>query len=80
MSKTPPAYEVKYGYIKACIWKNATPHGTRYKVEIDRLYKDGDKWVKSQRFGRDDLLLVAKVAERAHTWIYEHSDSEKSTN
>lgn len=29
----------------------------------------------STGFGRDDLLLVAKVADLAHTWIFGHNQS-----
>jgi hypothetical protein len=34
-----------------------------------RLYKDGDVWKESTHFGRDDLLLTAKVIDLAHSWI-----------
>ena len=33
------------------------------------MIKKGE-WHQSQSFGRDDLLLVAKVADLCHTWIY----------
>jgi len=33
-------------------------------------------WKESQMFGRDDLPLVAKVADLSHTWIYEHSQRD----
>lgn len=38
---------------------------------FDRLYKDGDKWKSTSTFGRDDLLLLAKVADQAHTRIFQ---------
>ncbi len=40
-----------------------------HNVTVTRLYKDGDLWRESQHFGRDDLLLLAKVLDQAHTWI-----------
>ena len=40
-------------------------------MTIQRLYKEGDKWRRTQKFGRDDVLVVAKVADLAHTRIYE---------
>jgi hypothetical protein len=42
-------------------------------VTVSRLYKDGDQWKQSASFGREDLPLVAKVVDRAHTWIYEQA-------
>ena len=66
-----PAHEVRIGAIKAVIWDNSTPKGTRYNVTLARLYKDGDQWKESTSFGRDDLLLVAKVVDQAHSWIHE---------
>lgn len=66
-----PAHEIRVGRIKATIWENETENGTRHNVTVRRLYKDGDKWKSSDTFGRDDLPLVMKVSDLAHTWIYE---------
>ena len=51
----------------------------RHLHAFSRLYKDQqDKWKDSTRFGREDLPLVAKVADQAMVWIYENSaGSEK---
>ena len=65
-----PVHEVRFGRIKAAIWENATENGSRHNVTFSRLYKDGDQWKDSQSFGRDDLPLLAKVADQAHTWIF----------
>lgn len=65
----PPVHEIRLGLIKASIWSNQTKSGERHNVTLVRLYKNGDTWKESSHFGRDDLLLVAKVADMAHTWI-----------
>ena len=70
-----PAHEVRLGRIKATIWANETENGTRYNVSIVRIYKDGEDWKEATSFGREELLLVAKVADMAHTWIYEQKES-----
>ena len=44
---------------------------SRHNVTITRLYKDGDEWKTSTSFGREELPLVAKIADMAHTWIYQ---------
>jgi hypothetical protein len=64
-----PVHEVRLGTIKAAIWANDTQVGVRHNVTFSRLYKDGESWKTSDSFGRDDLLVLAKVADQAHTWI-----------
>ena len=65
-----PVEELRLGTIKAAIWQNESKNGTRYSARITRLYKDEDEWKTSDSFGRDELPLVAKVADLAHTWIF----------
>jgi len=67
MSKTKPTSEIRIRNIKAAIWANETENGIRYNVTFSRLYKDGDGWKRSESFGRDDLLLLAKIADRVHS-------------
>jgi len=71
-----PVHTIRYGMIKASIWKNQTKSGDRHSVSVVRLYRNGDLWKESTRFGRDDLQLVAKVSDLAHTWIHESSHRE----
>ena len=70
-AKQKPVHEIRLGRIKAAIWANETDNGTRHNVVITRLYKDGDEWKTSTSFGREELPLVAKVADLAHSWIYQ---------
>lgn len=74
-----PVHELRLGRIRAAVWLNETENGPRYNVQITRLYKDkNDKWQDSASFGREDLPLVAKVADQAMVWIYENpAGSEK---
>jgi hypothetical protein len=71
-----PVHEIRLGRIKAAIWENGTQNGTMYNVTIARLFKDGDDWKDTTSFGRDDLLVVAKVCDLAHTWIHEANDAD----
>ena len=64
MAKQKPVHEVRLGRIKAAIWENDTQNGTRHNVTFTRLYKDGEQWKDSTSFGRDDLPLLAKVADK----------------
>jgi len=73
MSKQKPVHEIRLGRIRAAIWENKTQNGSMHNVTITRLYKDDDGWKDSASFGRDDLPLVAKVADLVHTWIFQQS-------
>ena len=75
-----PAHNVRLGRIKATIWENMTEHGVRHNVSIARIYKDGEHWKESSYFRRDDLPLVLKVADMAHSWIYEHPGSQRASS
>ena len=73
IEKRRPAHEVRFGRIKATVWANHHPEqGNWYSVSITRLYKDGQgQWQSATSYGRDDLPLVAKVSDLAHTWIFQ---------
>lgn len=75
MSNNKPVHEVRLGRIKAAVWENETSSGVRHNVTIQRIYRDGEQWKTSDSFGRDDLPLLIKVADMAHSWIFEHSHS-----
>jgi len=64
-----PANEFRIGNIKAAVWRNENEGSTRFNVTFSRSYRDAEHWRTSDSFGRDDLLVVAKLADQAHTWI-----------
>ena len=72
MPKQKPVHEVRLGTVKAAIWENRTENGLRFNLTVARIYKDGDQWRSTDTFGRDDLLLLAKVVDLAHSWIFDH--------
>ena len=84
-SKAKPVHEVRLGSVKAAIWKNENETGIRYNVTFERLFKEGEQWKSSSSFSRDDLLVLAKVADQAHSWIHEqkqqgHAEEVKSSD
>jgi hypothetical protein len=70
MAKQQPVHEIRLGSMKAAIWENRTDNGIRYNATLARIYKDGEQWKSTDSFGRDDLLLLAKVIDQAHSWIF----------
>lgn len=79
--KTKPVHEVRLGHIKAAVWRNEAETGVRYNATFSRLYRDGDQWKSTDSFGRDDLLLLGKVADQTHSWIFSQSqDSDRAAS
>ncbi len=70
MSTAKPVHEIRLGLIKVSIWHKNTRVGDRHDVTHCRLYKNGAVWAQSHRYGRDDLLLLCKALDQAHSWIY----------
>ena len=69
-TQKPEAHE-RIGNVEAAISRNENGGRTRYNVTFKRHYKDGDAWKSTDSFRRDDLLVLAKVADNAHTIILE---------
>ena len=74
-----PVKTLRLGRIKAAIWENETDKQRFYNVTFARAYMDEAKnWHDSDSFGRDDLLLLAKLADQAHTFIFEQGALAKA--
>lgn len=65
-----PVHEIRLGVVRAAIWRNELENGVRFNASFSRIYRDGDQWKHTESFGRDDLLVLAKVADEAHSWIF----------
>jgi len=67
-----PIDRIRIGKVTASIWNNPSEKGDFYSVTFERSYKgEGDTWKSSQSYGRDDLLELAKAADKAHDRILE---------
>ena len=66
-----PVKKIRIGSITATIWKNEAEGRSFYNTTIIRSYKDKetDEWMETSSYSHDDLLNVAKVAERAEAFI-----------
>ena len=69
-NKVQPVEEIRIGSVKAAIWRNEGEGGPRFNVTFQRLYRAEDgKWQSTAGFNRDDLLVLMKVADAAHTRV-----------
>jgi hypothetical protein len=73
-----PVHEVRIGLIKAAVWANTVDDGVRQNVTFERSYRDGEEWKTTGSFGRDDLLVVAKLADQAHSWLVQLRATKQS--
>jgi hypothetical protein len=74
-----PVSKVTLYPVNAAIWKNDTGKGEAfYNVTFERSYKDdAGNWKSSDTFNTGDLLLLAKVADLAHSEIYKLRASDR---
>jgi hypothetical protein len=81
-SKTPPCHKVRLGAITAAVWKRELDNGRPvYNTTFSKLYRDsGGNWADTGSFGRDDLLLLAKVADLVHTWICDQQQRDRQSD
>lgn len=70
-AKPAPIHTIRMGLVKASIWLNEGSDGQKFhNVTFVRSYNKDDQWHDTTSFGRDDLPLLVKVADAAHSWIY----------
>jgi hypothetical protein len=73
----PPVATIRDGLLYAKIWMRQTENGAFYNVSFERRYKGkDDQWASAYNFNRDDLLALAKLADRAHTEILQLQERE----
>ena len=69
--KRRPVHEIRLGSVKGAVWRNDGPNGPWHTVTFERLYKDGEEWKSTHSFRAEDLLVLAKLADQAHSWMIE---------
>lgn len=79
--KTRPIHEIRFGAIRAAVWRTDGETGPRFSVTFSRLYKDEEgKWQDATSFGRRDLPLLIKVADRVHSFLYDSASSARAVD
>lgn len=76
-----PVHEVRMGRIVGAVWANTDKEsgGVWYNVTFARIYRDqGGAWQRADSFGKSDLPLLVKVADRCHDWMFEqHAQADE---
>ena len=79
MANQRPTATVRIGAVKAAIWQNQAGDRIRYNVTLSKSYRDAEgQWKTTHSFGRNDLLVLAKVANQAHSRIVELEQGEEA--
>ena len=78
MKKTRSVHELRRGYLIVRIWRKKTRSGIRHTISVIRLFRNGDTWKESTRFGRTDIPLLRLLLNEAHTWIYSNVEQIRS--
>jgi hypothetical protein len=81
-----PVHVIRLGMIRATIWANhRLGEDAWYRVTTSRLYRSGEKWHGTQSFRRDDLPILSRALEMAHSWLWNqgpdaYDDSRNGSN
>ncbi len=75
-----PVHELRKALLIVRIWRKKTRSGIRHTVTVARLFRNGDAWKESSRFGRTDIPLLRLLLNEAHTWIYDLGSSPRNAN
>lgn len=71
--RAKPVHTLRRGLIKVRVWRKRTKSDLSHTVTITRLFKNGDVWKESVRFGRNDIPIVRLLLDQALVWTYQHS-------
>jgi hypothetical protein len=72
------AHVIKCGLIKATVRVRCTKGKFRFSLAIVRLYRDGDCWKESKRFGPDDIPVMRLVLDKAYGWIWMYRQAQQN--
>ncbi|MEM9167929.1 MAG: hypothetical protein AAGB48_13005 [Planctomycetota bacterium] len=79
MDVTKPIETLRLGGLSLAIWRNTAKDGVWYNATLERRYYDeaAREWKSTHSYGRDDLLPMSKLLERAFTRIHELQASDR---
>ena len=65
-----PVYASRHRRLQIAVWQNDSSNGTFFTASMQRSYRDGEEWKRTQAtLNRDDLLVTAKLLNWAHSAV-----------
>jgi len=72
LNNNKPVLYLRLGLIYANIWERRIQDNIFYAVTFERRYRDkAGNWQSTESYNAEDLLILAKLADQAHTKIME---------
>lgn len=75
-----PVQKFRSGNVSATIWDKEIDVNNKkvtiYTVSIERSYKDGDDWKKTNTYNKNDLIKLKVVLDKATEFLYLNDDEE----
>jgi hypothetical protein len=73
-AKQKPVKQFRAGALGVSLWKREHNGESFYNATPSRCYKDekraeGEQWVYTDSFGRDDLPIISALMSEAFAWI-----------
>lgn len=80
-NRDKPIHQIRVRDIRAAIWLNRSEKTGEpwFSVTVTRSYRVNEMLKDTVSFRRDDLPIVSKVLEMAHTWIWRKSQQLPQT-
>lgn len=73
-----PVHQIRLQDLRATVWANQVGERTWFNVSITRRFEQDGQFKETSSFGRDDLPMVAKLAEMSYAWIWNQSTSNRN--
>ena len=77
--KNSIVYELRHGMLVIRVRRARSSRTRTYKVSVHRVYRDGELWHESTRFGADDIPLLRYLLDEVHNWILARTGHDTRT-
>lgn len=65
-----PIKSVKVGGIEVAVWENSSKDGKKFfTTTMEKNYKDGEEWKKTNSLGLDDLPKAILALQEAYHFV-----------
>jgi hypothetical protein len=65
-----PVKKIKVGAIEVAVWENQSKEGNKfYNTTMERSYKDGEEWKKTNSLRDSDLPKAVLALQKAYEFV-----------